>query len=661
VVDLMPMTTTAISRESSDEPERFSEAPIVEIGQWYWVKGCDKGSRFDILGTGEWFGCVVQVGSNFIELQSIRHGNSTYHDRVHLAQLMTTCRRELDPQGVIRDRIAYHQQHTRALLTQIRDLTAALGVAPSTAIGVEQQGETRALATIQSGTDMAAYQQALTHAKTTELPDLFAQVERSNENLASWMSAEVLPMQAQFGLMKGCINGIEERIFHVQLYAGLTEQVERIRDGAPAGREEKVRLLQKRLYMDEECLLDYDAGGMAFRDIHAFDAWLCRPHNLAAILPFPRCLVAFQVRRNVKERHSRNLLSAYINICLEQEDRLTFFYLRNGDQVYRLSTNQELKEALFPDLAEFDFSQPMMASCSRDGKLLSLITCGDFAVRLAAEQERQRLYDAWKREHPRESWINNPHHSGEFHPSSYAPFDATNVYYDDIKRKIDQDMTYYNRIVLILQGLFDRSPVFAPHLPAKLWSSEGFNQVVELVYDRDRALYAGEKPDFAAFRDQCNASLKPGCVVIGMQAVWERQREEADEKKVGIGHDRHGEKRHRWDPHADRGPGFLARVSRVHGNTVTVEYLKPRQKSVMPNRWSTKPVEWKAAGDPMTTTVTALRTEIFNASAYTPGDYRLFLADPRTRADYLQWAPFLLGAEDFCAGKRQVEYDRTKR
>lgn len=42
---------------------------------------------------------------------------------------------------------------------------------------------------------------------------------------------------------------------------------------------------------------------------------------------------------------------------------------------------------------------------------------------------------------------------------------------------------------------------------------------------------------------------------------------------------------------------------------------------------------------------------LFNVSAYTPGDFRLFYNDPRTRAKYLQWAPFLLTAEDFHAGK----------
>jgi hypothetical protein len=42
---------------------------------------------------------------------------------------------------------------------------------------------------------------------------------------------------------------------------------------------------------------------------------------------------------------------------------------------------------------------------------------------------------------------------------------------------------------------------------------------------------------------------------------------------------------------------------------------------------------------------------LLNISAYTPGDFKQFFADPRTRAEYLQWAPLLLTAEDWHSGK----------
>ncbi len=44
--------------------------------------------------------------------------------------------------------------------------------------------------------------------------------------------------------------------------------------------------------------------------------------------------------------------------------------------------------------------------------------------------------------------------------------------------------------------------------------------------------------------------------------------------------------------------------------------------------------------------------KLFNVDAYKRGDFKQFYLDPRTRVDYLKWAPFLLAAEDFKRKKR---------
>jgi hypothetical protein len=48
-----------------------------------------------------------------------------------------------------------------------------------------------------------------------------------------------------------------------------------------------------------------------------------------------------------------------------------------------------------------------------------------------------------------------------------------------------------------------------------------------------------------------------------------------------------------------------------------------------------------------------------NVSAYTPGDYRMFYDDPRTRTKYAEWAPFCLAAEDYAAGKVKKLSDKS--
>ena len=44
--------------------------------------------------------------------------------------------------------------------------------------------------------------------------------------------------------------------------------------------------------------------------------------------------------------------------------------------------------------------------------------------------------------------------------------------------------------------------------------------------------------------------------------------------------------------------------------------------------------------------------EVFNVSAYTPGDYKLFLCDRALQGRYLEWAAPLLAAEKHAASSR---------
>ncbi len=644
------------------EPQRFQEGEGVKLGQWYWVK-YDKGTEDDDQPRPmQWFGCVMELGSNYFELKSVAGGE----ERIHVDVFFKRCTQEKDPRAIINGQVLRFKGEVEGYLGEIRELTARLGVSPTT--GIEQQEDTRALSTRNAtDADMKAYKKTLIKAKEKTLPDLFEKVEESNKSLARWMSADVLTVKSQLGNLEKYVEVVEERIFHVELYAGLTEEIEQIQDGEPAAIGERLRLMQGRLYMDEECLIDYDAGGMEFKNIRAFDKWLLRPHNLSALLPFPRCMVAFQVRRKVKEREESGISYGHKleQIQLEMTDKFTYLYIRNGAKVYRLSTEIDLREKLFPDTSEFDFSEPLMANTAW-GKVEKIITRREYDARVKKEAdtaaELKIQHAQWMKDNKAKytkkgrtdddyafwsPFRHNPHSFDEHH---FTPFDHSNVKYDDIKASIEADMKYYNRVVLILQGLLDRSPVFHPHPPAQLWNHSNFDSLVQLVYDRDRALYAGEKPDFEAFRAQCNALLAVGSVVVGMRKVWKNLPDE----RVKL-YDRRGEPYYRYEPYPDPGPAYLTTVTAVKGDRVTIEYVKPRQRRVLPNKYSLHAVEGMDAGDPMTVKLTAKRSQVFNASAYTPGDYKMFFSDPRTRADYLKWAPLLLAAEDFRAGKRKVD------
>lgn len=648
------VTLVAATVENSAATEQEGDAVhALEVGQWYWVKdGKDK----------RWFGCIVHVGSNFATLESPAGGTQ----RIHFDEFLGTCTLEPQPDAVIQRHICRHQEEVRALLAEVKTVTAALAIGQSPLLGA---GETQALAVRgKDRPDMKEYGSALVKAKEQTLPELFKKIRHANESLAEWMTAEVVPLKAQASQLNKIIGHINDRIFSVELYAGLVETIERIKDGQPAPIATKIHLLQRRCYMDEECLARYETGGMEFEDIHAFDAWLARPDNFKRLLPFPRSIVAFQVRRNDKLREVVNLIDIQINLDKRDADRWTFLYIRNGEQLFRLSTAIQFDKELFPDLDRSQLSGKLWAEMFA-GKVDKLITNDEHssiieeALRQKKEcEQRARAYNealkspeakakakAKGLKHPDASCVDVPYAVGWFHDSAleesrYQPYDKSNVYYDDISKHVGDEIKKHNRIALLVQGLLDRSPVLHPHPPWQIWSEDGFRSALELVYDESRALTAGDKPDFLAYQRRLNASLKVGSITVGQQDAWELYEggKESERRDRDYRHRREHYRPTRFRPSGNPGPGMLAAlVSHSKHGKCTFAWNRERQ---------THPY-----GEHIRTTFTCNAEKLLHVDAYTPGDFRQFFDDPRTRAEYLQWAPLLLEAEEYHAGNRKVQ------
>lgn len=640
-----------ISRVVREEVSILAAAP----GSWWWVK--------DDPTAVPWLGCVTQVGSNYVEMTGL---NPQYTDskerqsgrqsaRIHDNEFEAMCTPEPDAEAIIAREVEQRRHRTRHLLEQIKDVTARLALNP----GVES--ETAAIAIRSEHTPVKEYKQALVKAQTETLPKLFEQVEQVNAGMARWLKLQLLPMQAQVTPLKKAMGAIESRIFNVELYAGLIEEVHQIADGTPAPTDSPVHVFQRRHYMDEECLVDYHAGGMAFKNLWDFEAWLAEPQHRDRILPFPRTIVAFKVRRHEKEREFPSL-SAFINFAFSGEkdlDKLTFLYIRNGDQLYRLQTGVAFDEHLFPDLDRASYDGILYAKVEFE-EVKALITEGHYLDKIRAEQDARVKYQEDRKAHAtalkaakaaglkrgddgfpwQEPW---PEHNWD-PASKYEKWTKDSVWYDDIAEYVAKQIEAHNRIVLILQGLLDRSPVLHPHPVWKLWDPVDFTQALVLRYDGS-ALTSGPPPDFEVYRALLNKTLKAGDVTVGQDDFWARaEAVKLNAKGRRSYSERYYESQHHR-PYGNPGPGLLATVVKV-GKAGCV-YRWERARRTYP-RWSDDPT------GPIPCTITVPTEKLFNVSAYTPGDFRLFYADPRTRADYLQWAPYLLVAEDYCAGKRKV-------
>lgn len=607
---------------------RDGDASDPATGRWFWVKRKD----------GAWLGCVTHLGSNYVMLE----GPVGYTARVHVDNFESACVHEPDPEGVIREKIDGYQSEVRELMARVKELTARLSI--TTGHALASGGDTQAL-TVHQGGAIDGYKSDLVLAKDKTLPDLFKGIEQANRNLETWLGASLIPLRAQAEALKPAIKAIERRIFSVQLYAGLTEEVEKVKDGEPAAVGEKIRLFQRRHYMDEECLARYEVGGMEFDDLPAFDRWLVRPENLDRLLPFQRCIVAFQVRRRTKEREVASLRAFIVMLDKVEADKLTFLYIRNGEQVYRLSTSVDFGAQLFPDMDHRELEGKLYAKVYSSGGVDRVVPERQYLGMLEDEARQEREIEAKKAAAEKLPKDKRPSYFGYVSRASegYAPYTHDNVYYDDISKHIQTIIDEHNKLVLVLQGLLDRSPVFQPHPSWSLWTSGGFEQALDLVFDDSRALTAGDKPDFEAYRARLNAELKPGCVTVGQQVAWEIvEGEKESERQARAGRDYSP---YRYKPYGNPGPGDLAYVVQVRHRAGTCTYVWGRERS--------REAPYGAHAEVKCSFTTKVG-DVLNVSAYKPGDFRKFFDDPRTRADYLEWAYIMLEAEEYHAGHREV-------
>lgn len=665
-----------------DDSKFVSEAAdsFIGIGEWYWVKSngshwCEKtGKRID--GEYEWLGCAMEIGSNYALMNEPEEDGCGYiTSRIHFDNVFAKLRHEPNVERVIKERISYFQEKAKQHLAEVKDITARLGVSKQLKLSNAPIAEAGTGLMAMSGQhDIKEYEASLVRAEKEELPALFEAIKKASSKVAKWMGAEMLPMKAQTRIMKGSIGEIKDRIFNVSLYAGLIEHIVQCKKGEPAAFAEKLHVMQRLLFMDEECLLNYRVGGMEFNDIGAFDEWIAEPDNFERILPFQRCMVAMRVRRHKKDRDWQGSIKILMNnIQNARSDKWTYLYIRNGENLYRLGSDSfefdGASDLIFPDKAIFNPSEPMMVKDESFGKF-AMISVSDFELRCKEQKEKEENFYQWNKNHPLDTWKDydpkeekhgeprikwlweqsNPYRNWNsygirFVPSEWHPFNDSYVYYDDCVKQMADRIKKYNRIALLIQGLFDRSEILHPHPPVKTWEPEGFGAAIELVYDGSLVLHSGAEPDIEAYISGCNASLGADSVVIGQEDYWmEKEAEKECARRDKDWRDKSEYRPERFTPYGNNGPGYVAKMASLKNRSGKAVFTWNRE------RRTSDYYAGKQHGDPIRASITVPVSRLFNVSAYTPGDFKQFFRDPRTRAKYLMWAPMLIAAEEYWAG-----------
>lgn len=288
------------------------------------------------------------------------------------------------------------------------------------------------------------------------------------QKITTMMEQRMAGIGAIVSTMQTQIAKLEEVVWMVNLYLGRDEEITVLRSGAKAPAGTPITLRQSVLYMDEEVALEH-SHGIDFSEISAFDNWLLEGDNLRQVMPEPKGVVVLQVRRNPKDYDiSRESLSQALRDSIEASEKnrlnmMSYWLIRNGENLYRLWTDIRVGERLIPTLAEFDgfFQSP----------------------RFGREHEPIR-------------------------PGSKE-------YYKAMERANGLNR-HYMRLGLVLQGLIDRTQVFAPfkdNLRPNIIDERTWNDQVKIIRDEEGTVTDG-RPSFSTWLRSINRDLHPGLRVV---------------------------------------------------------------------------------------------------------------------------------------------------
>lgn len=566
---------------------------LPKMGEWFYVKYKDWDEKEE-----EALACVTHVASNHIVFSWSSDSGGEHSVRTHFKDLMEETRPEPKWREVIQKRVADKQAELQAAVMGLADACRDASL-----IQDVQAPQVATLLPSVTRRSPHEHKARLLALKNEKLPAMQKDIENITKEMVALQKDLYLPERAIARRMKCASEKIDDRLFALEIYAGLWERIEQIAEGDPAPQETPITVRQMLLFMDEECLLDYDKGGMNYAKLRDFDRWISKKENRNRLIPEPRCIVAFRVRRHAKDYGPvSSIMDAFRQLDEMKADTATYLLMRNGEQMFRLCTDVNFAPRLLP-LRE-EFNQPF--------------------------EKTERQY------------------RGIGKPERYKTETVTpdHLDYDQYVEERAKTMTHYNRVLFLIQGLLDRSQCFRPHPPINLMDPVAAEQWFRPLHDEEDGLPSANPPVWNTYRDAHNAKIKTGSRVY---ASW-------TETRKGWGHNR-------WEEREFTATG-LHEVTQISRNKQKVRISWPqedREGWQYPTGWGRgygKYGRWPT-GKKNHRWVDI--ENCFNVSTYRPGDYKLFLCDRYLRGAYLQWAPQLLSAERWHQQQRDPEWSAFKK
>lgn len=383
-----------------------------------------------------------------------------------------------DPEG-----ITHRAAEMAALMAEIASLQQT-GVRESAALRsfnphVDEGGGVEGMALVPAAAQNAVAAKRSIALMRNAATRLRSDLESRQKAIKAFAEEQAIILRKQASELQAILSVAEEAVWTINLYLGEDEEIYRLAEGAPAPADTPITIRQLVLYMDEECAVAANEGGIDARDIDAFDEWLTEdPAHLAQVFPEQKGMVALKPRRSRKEYGD-----PWVNKALNEANRKTYFLLRNGENLFRMWTNYEVSDRLIPRTDEF----------------------------LAFFTEREHNWD-----------------TGE---DTYVQLKPGSAAFMKAEKAAESHKRHYMRAALILQGLIDRTPVFQPLAwKINVGDQASYVEALQVVLDADLMLSDGRERFKDWFR-RINSDLTVGQRIVGAFGSYEHGLRQYDAEK----------------------------------------------------------------------------------------------------------------------------------
>jgi hypothetical protein len=404
---------------------------------------------------------VVQYGN--------KDGNSCYYD---LSEFEEKFQYMPDGSFIVQERVETEIRDAASAAASSERITLAMGkVAPHLEAPAEVNEKalvpavkslTETKAKVASIRNDAALLQLDMRKRQASIKSL---LRLQQERMQALLRQQADALAGKLGDLETMLKKAEEAIWTINLYLGKDEQIVQIKKGKPAPKDSKIHVRQLVLFADEECAIGAEEGGIDATDLDQFDKWLCVPKNRMQVLPEAKGIVAIKPRRKEKNYgRAESVGEMWHQAEMALANKKTYFLMSNGENLYRICTELEVGDHLIPK-----------------------------------ENEHAELFFTKK-----------------FGSDEKEPIFPGDRRYMEAMEAAEGLKKHYLRILLFIQGLLDRTAVFAP-LPAprlNLLNRTVYVDHLVFISDAEKLLTTGRAP-FKEWLASLNAKLDVGHRIIG--------------------------------------------------------------------------------------------------------------------------------------------------